>query len=110
LDPARKPTLCLPPDDQLAVDLSSPRWKTVPGGKIVIESKDDLRKRIGRSPDKGDAVALAMWPSAGGVLTDSAESAFNWVERVTHETDDVAIPWDDIPFEDSAFSDSEMVP
>jgi hypothetical protein len=111
LDPARSPRLCLPPDDQLAVDLSSPRWKTVPGGKIVIESKDDLRRRIGRSPDRGDAVALAWWASSGGVLTDIGESSFNWIDRVTHETDETAISWDDTDSGDSDFADfdPEMV-
>lgn len=104
LDPARSPILCLPPDDQLAVDLSSPRWKTVPGGKIVIESKDDLRKRIGRSPDRGDAVALAWWASSGGVLTDTDQSAFDWM-NVLRESDDVAIDWTDSSDSDS--SDSE---
>lgn len=94
LDPARSPILCLPPDDQLAVDLSSPRWKTVPGGKIVIESKDELRKRIGRSPDRGDAVALAWWASAGGVLTDTDQSSFDWMQ-VRRESDEVAIDWSD---------------
>ena len=34
-------------------------------GKIQVESKDDLRKRIGRSTDAGDAVMQAMWLSAG---------------------------------------------
>lgn len=110
LDPARNPTLCLPPDDQLAVDLSSPRWKTVPGGKIVIEDKGELRKRIGRSPDRGDAVALAWWASAGGVLTSVGESSFNWVEKVLRETDEVAIPWDDNPFEDSSFESLDFDP
>jgi hypothetical protein len=106
LDPARSPTMCLPPDDQLAVDLSSPRWKTVPGGKIVIESKDELRKRIGRSPDKGDAVALAWWASAAGVLTDFSQSSFNWVEKPRDSDEEAAIDWDDSDIE--AF-DSEMV-
>lgn len=110
LDPARNPVLCLPPDDQLAVDLSSPRWKTVPGGKIVIESKDDLRKRIGRSPDKGDAVALAWWASGGGVLLDADASSFNWVmpreDDGDLEVDDGAIDWVGEPLD---YSDWEMV-
>jgi hypothetical protein len=27
---------------------------------ILIESKDDLRKRLGRSPGKGDAVVMCL--------------------------------------------------
>jgi hypothetical protein len=30
-------------------------WKMTPGG-ILIESKEELKKRLGRSPDDGDAV------------------------------------------------------
>ena len=30
-------------------------WKLTPGG-ILIEDKEEIKKRIGRSPDKGDAV------------------------------------------------------
>jgi hypothetical protein len=61
LDPAYGPTLALPPDDMLIGDLTKPRWWVTSGGKIQIESKDDLRKadRLGRSTDHGDAVVQA---------------------------------------------------
>jgi len=61
LDPSRNAKLALPPDDELLGDLTSLHWKPVSGGKIQIESKDDVRKRIGRSTDKGDAVCMAAW-------------------------------------------------
>lgn len=92
LDPARNPTICLPPDDQLAADLSAPRWKNIAGGKIVIESKDDVKKRIGRSPDRGDAVTLAFWRENAQSLLDSGESAFHWREPEDNE-DDCAVAW-----------------
>jgi hypothetical protein len=52
----RLDTIALPPDAELAQDLITPKWKTS-NGKIVIESKEDLQKRLpgGRSPNKGDA-------------------------------------------------------
>lgn len=59
LDPANGHNLCLPDDDELLADLTSPRWRQQPTGKIIIESKDDIKKRIGRSTDCGDAVVLA---------------------------------------------------
>jgi hypothetical protein len=62
LDPNFAKPVALPPDPQLRADLCSPRWKLVPRG-IQIESKDDIRKRLGRSPDRGDAVVLA-WVTA----------------------------------------------
>jgi len=88
LDPARNPTIMLPPDDDLASDLSTPHWKTVPGGKIVIESKDEIRKRLNRSPDKGDAVCLAWWASGTGFSLDPADSAFDWNDGNVGGTED----------------------
>lgn len=61
LDPAKNPTRALPPDDELTADLTAPTWKMTSTGKILIESKDDIRKRIGRSTDVGDAVVMAYW-------------------------------------------------
>ncbi len=52
----------LPPDDELASDLTSIKYKINSSGKIQIEAKADMRKRLGRSPDRGDAVMLAVAP------------------------------------------------
>ena len=48
--------LALPLDDELAQDLITPQWKTH-NGKIVVEQKEDIKKRLPgrRSPNKGDA-------------------------------------------------------
>lgn len=62
LDPANGLEVALPDDDGLIGDLVAPKWKITSGGKIQVESKDDIKKRIGRSPDKGDAVVLAFCP------------------------------------------------
>jgi hypothetical protein len=61
LDPATGEPVALPPDDLLIGDLTAPHWRVLSGGRIQIESKDDLRKRLGRSTDTGDAVAQAFW-------------------------------------------------
>jgi hypothetical protein len=58
LDPDKGENLALPPDTELKADLCAPRWKLTAQG-IQIELKDEVKKRIGRSPDKGDAVILA---------------------------------------------------
>lgn len=55
--------VALPPDPQLAAELTAIRWKMVSGG-IQVESKDDdspngLKKRLGRSPNRSDAVIMA---------------------------------------------------
>ncbi len=59
LDPDYGSGLALPPDRNLLVDLCAPRWKLTTRG-VQVESKEDIVKRIGRSPDRGDAAVLAL--------------------------------------------------
>ncbi|WP_272516258.1 MULTISPECIES: terminase [unclassified Providencia] len=47
-------------DQEVAEDLSTPEYKVELSGKILLESKVDIKKRIGRSPGKGDALALTF--------------------------------------------------
>jgi hypothetical protein len=61
LDPQNHPTLCLPDDPMLIGDLTAPKRIMRSDGVILIESKDDIRKRLGRSTDDGDAACLACW-------------------------------------------------
>lgn len=51
----------LPPDDKLIGDLTVPKWRLMSGGKIKVEEKDEIRKRLKRSTDDGDSVVqIAM--------------------------------------------------
>lgn len=59
LDPKKGLKICLPPDGALLADLCAPRYKVKDGDVIQIESKDELKKRLGRSPDSGDSVIYA---------------------------------------------------
>jgi hypothetical protein len=67
LDPEHGAGLCLPPDRMLLADLAAPRFKVV-GDKLRVESKEDIIKRLGRSPDRGDAVTYA-WHGIGSVAS-----------------------------------------
>ena len=58
LSPDSGDNICLPPDKTLQAELCSPRY-TVRGINIVIESKEDIRKRLGTSTDRADAVIMA---------------------------------------------------
>ena len=58
LDPAYNPTLALPNTKEVLDDLSAPTFKLTTQG-ILIEEKKDIKKRLGRSPDVGDAIAMA---------------------------------------------------
>jgi len=44
--------------------LTAPTWSYTSTGEVIVESKDDLRKRLGRSPDIGDAVCLTLFADA----------------------------------------------
>ena len=59
LDPAKaEDPVALPPDPELKKDLCAPTYRVTPQG-ILIELKEQVIKRLGRSPDKGDAVVYA---------------------------------------------------
>lgn len=61
LDPANFPKLALPPDDELTGDLTAPKWFEASGARIQVEDKAEIRERIGRSTNKGDAVMQACF-------------------------------------------------
>lgn len=63
LDPAFGSEIALPEDDLLTGDLTAVHYRVMSGGKIKVESKDEIRKRLGRSTDTGDAVIQPFWPS-----------------------------------------------
>lgn len=52
--------VCLPDDRELRVELCAPTYKVV-NGRYQIESKEDIKKRIGRSTDRADAVIMAWF-------------------------------------------------
>jgi hypothetical protein len=56
--------ICLPPDNVLLADLAAPRWRNTSGG-ILVESKEDIKKRIGRSTDAGDVVCMLFYEMGG---------------------------------------------
>ena len=62
LNPASGEFICLPPDKELEDDLCAPAYWQAVGGRLQVESKEELRKpdRLGRSPDAGDAVVMAF--------------------------------------------------
>ncbi|MDP3230712.1 MAG: terminase [Acidovorax sp.] len=63
LDPTAADPIDLPPDAELLADLAAVRYKVVTMGQyaaIQIRSKDEIREVLGRSPDKGDSVAMTF--------------------------------------------------
>jgi phage terminase large subunit len=69
----------LPPDNKLAADLTNIKYSYTSKGQIKLESKEEVKKRLGRSPDRGDALAIALFaktaPAAFGV-SDAERNTF----------------------------------
>jgi hypothetical protein len=68
LDPAEESEISLPRDGQLVGELTRTREKPVLSNAVKqVESKSDIRKRIGRSTDRADSVLQAI---TGGILAN----------------------------------------
>ena len=51
--------ICLPQNRQLLADLCTPKWKLA-GNLIQVESREEIMKKLGKSPDFGSAYILAL--------------------------------------------------
>jgi hypothetical protein len=69
LNPENPNAIAIPPDDELLGDLTAPKYKTLSGGKIQVESKEEIKKRLKRSTDKGDAIMHAYYDEPINLLT-----------------------------------------
>jgi hypothetical protein len=63
LDPNNGCLLELPPDEEMTAELTCATYKTNSAGKVKVMSKDEMKKILGRSPDRADSVMLAFWRS-----------------------------------------------
>ena len=80
LDPdvTRNPDpIALPPDDELLAELAAVKYKLTGRGQVQIEPKADMKKRLGRSPDRADAVVLALAPHNRGGFALSGGSTIS---------------------------------
>lgn len=62
LNPKNETGAMLPPDPVFDEEATEIRWSFRSDGRIIIEPKDDIKARIGRSPDKFDALANTFYP------------------------------------------------
>jgi hypothetical protein len=74
LDPSQEggSVVALPPDAELRADLAAYRWEHTIGG-ILIEDKEKIKERIGRSPDKGDGAVMCLSEGQRAVEKQSRE-------------------------------------
>jgi hypothetical protein len=64
----RMPELDIPNDDDLAADLVSTSYRMTSAGQLEAEKKEYVKKRLGRSPDRGDALVMLLEPETRSVL------------------------------------------
>lgn len=67
--------------EDMAGELASVKFKLDGAGRIVVEGKDDMRRRLGRSPDLADSLALTFAPKIGFGLID-------YYKRLVEEQDE----------------------
>jgi hypothetical protein len=74
LDPDQRggSPISLPPDNELLADLAAPRYEVKNRGQdgqfIEAEAKEKIVKRLGRSPNKGDAVVMSWYAGAKALI------------------------------------------
>jgi hypothetical protein len=73
-------------EGKLDAELMTPTYKFDPTGRRQVESKADIKKRMNRSPDRADAVALAVYRRRrvripkGGAGGGKGQSDYRWSE------------------------------
>lgn len=70
LDPRNNFQPALPPCDELLQEATEIHWSFRSDGSIIIESKDEIKRRLGRSPDYLDALASTFYPRDAFAVSD----------------------------------------
>lgn len=65
----------LPVDNRLKAQLATVRFKYTSSGKLQIESKDEMKKRGKRSPDRADSLALTF---ADANVVTTYSKGYSW--------------------------------
>jgi hypothetical protein len=68
----------LPAHPRLVEDLTAPRFAYTSRGQIQVERKEETKRRLGRSPDFGDSLMLALAASSSAGL--ASFRAVDWGE------------------------------
>jgi phage terminase large subunit len=72
----------VPQDTKLSKELHAPDWALDSHNRQKATDKKELRKMLGRSPDRADAVALAVWECAA-----PGDGQGDGPPRIEHEPD-----------------------
>lgn len=66
LNPVNGCEACLPPEGRLAQELTQVRYFILSSGKIKLEEKSEIKKRLGYSPDEFDSLVSTWFPHSEG--------------------------------------------
>lgn len=70
LNPKNGYSPALPPDERFTKEATEIRWKFQSDGRIIIEPKEKIKERVGRSPDLFDALSLTFYPKNHDYIAD----------------------------------------
>jgi phage terminase large subunit len=68
-----------PEGDKLTDDLTTTEYRPTPTGKLAMVPKEEIAKRLGRSPDRGDALSMSL-------VGDEAEAMLRLMRAVNDGT------------------------
>ena len=83
MEPSQGKPVEVPRDDELIEELVVPKYSIRSGALIEVEHKDEIKKRLRRSPDKGDAMAYAYC----GIHESNFESCYAAMAAINHVRD-----------------------
>ena len=69
--------ISLPNDEELIEELCSREWTAVDQSKVKVELKDKFKERLGRSPDRSDAVVMCFTEGTKKVFTRNLDTEPN---------------------------------
>ena len=64
LNPDNETGAMLPPEGSFAEEATEVKWSFLSNGRIILEPKEDVKARLGHSPDEFDALANTFHPKA----------------------------------------------
>jgi phage terminase large subunit len=71
----------IPRNTRLIEELDATWYHYDTKNRIALDSKDDIKKQIGRSPDHGDGLALSMYNPAGGIFAKDTKQTTELMTR-----------------------------
>lgn len=68
-------------DEQLMTELSAIKHQRNSFGQIQIEKKEEIKKRIGKSPDRADAFVMGLWGLKYAIPKEKEEKKDGYFEK-----------------------------